>query len=87
MSIVTDSSTLLQQLEEKEHFEKYAMHNQKEMAIASMEEAFALWKKEQLFRRRRYIQQHGVQAAVEKGYHVPFWQWWINKLLIENVGE
>lgn len=71
---------LLQQLEEKEHYETYIMKTQHSMALASIEEAFAIWKKEQLQRRKRFIQQHGVAVTLEKGYHVPFWQWWMAKL-------
>ena len=77
----------LRMLAEKEAFEQYAMKSQYRVALASLDEAFATWQKEQLFRRRRFIQQHGVQVAIDKGYHVPFWQWWMNKLLLENTGE
>lgn len=71
---------LLQQLEEKEQYEAYMMKMQHSMALASVEEAFAIWKKEQLQRRKRFIQQHGVTVTLEKGYNVPFWQWWMSKL-------
>ena len=77
----------LRMLAEKETFEQYAMKSQYSIALASLDEAFATWQKEQLFRRRRFIQQNGVQVTIDKGYHVPFWQWWMNKLLPENSGE
>ena len=77
----------LRMLAEKEAFEEYNKRSQYKMALASLDEAYGTWQKEQLFRRRRFIQQNGVQATIEKGYNVPFWQWWMNKLLAENSGE
>ena len=60
------------------------MNVQYNLAQASLDEAFGTWKKEQLLRRKRYIQQCGLEVAVEKGYNVPFWQWWLSKLVTEN---
>lgn len=89
MDITQEVSSVntLKRMEEKELFEKYSMNNQKELAIATLEEEFAAWKKDQFYRRKRFVQQHGLQAALEKGYHVPFWQWWMNKLLLEHATE
>lgn len=82
-----DVIDVLKRMDEKEQFELYQMNAQHHMAIASLDEAFALWKKEQFYRRRRYIQQYGLANALESGYHVPFWQWWIGKLVSENIGK
>ena len=82
-----ECADILGKLQEKEQFEEYMMKNQYNLAKASLDENFSIWKKEQLMRRKRYIQQHGVNVALEKGYHVPFWQWWMNRLLLENCGD
>ena len=82
-----NSSDLLNKLEEKEQFEMYSMVNQHRMASATLDEAFAQWKKDQLQRRKRFIQTNGIQATLERGYHIPFWQWWMNKLSSEHSNE
>lgn len=79
-----DNTQLLKALEEKEQYEAYLMTNQHNLAIATLDEAFAMWKKEQLHRRKRFTNQNGLAATLEKGYHIPFWQWWMNKLMSEQ---
>lgn len=86
MSEEDNCATILNKMEQKENYEDYMMKSQYNLAKASLDEAYSAWRKEQLMRRKRYIQQNGLNAALEKGYHVPFWQWWMTKLL-ENVSE
>ena len=78
---------VLNKMEEKECYENYLMNYQHQIAMATLNEAFNTWKKEQLLRRKRFIEKQGMNVALEKGYHVPFWQWWMNKLLVENNAE
>jgi len=87
MSQSFDLTETLTKMEEKECYENYLMNYQHQIAVSTLNEAFNAWKKEQLLRRKRFIEKHGMNVALEKGYHVPFWQWWMNKLLVENNVE
>ena len=77
-------SNVFSMMQNKEEFEQYQMRNQYNMAKVTLDEAFATWQKEQLIRRRRFVNQHGLDVALEKGYHIPFWQWWMSKLNSNN---
>ena len=77
-------SDIVYQMRGKEEYEEYQMKQQYNMAKATLDETFAVWQKEQYMRRKRFINQNGLEVALEKGYNVPFWQWWLAKLVAEN---
>ena len=85
MSGPLDFAETLNKMEEKECYENYLMNCQHQIAMSTLNEAFNAWKKEQLLRRKRFIEKQGMYVALAKGYHVPFWQWWMSKLLENQV--
>ena len=80
-------SEILYQMRNKEDYEDFQMKQQYKMAKVTLDEAFAIWQKEQYVRRKRFINQNGLEVALEKGYNVPFWQWWLNRLNTNNTVE
>lgn len=81
------TSDIINQMSNKEEYEQLQMKQQYNLAKVSLDEAFSVWQKEQFLRRKRFINQHGLEIALEKGYNVPFWQWWMNRLHANNTSE